>query len=60
MEEQTIARFTLRVPKELLDKLGYVASYNARTKNKELTKMIQMRILSFEKQHGPIHIEEQE
>ena len=30
------SRFTLRVKPELLEKLGYIAEFEGRTKNKEL------------------------
>ena len=49
-----MARFTLRVPKELLDKFGYIAEYEGRTKNKELERMIKARIAAFEAEEGPI------
>ncbi|MBR2894421.1 MAG: Arc family DNA-binding protein [Oscillospiraceae bacterium] len=49
-----MARFTLRVSKELLDKFGYIAEYEGRTKNKELEQMIKARISAFEAQHGKI------
>lgn len=51
---QDLARFTLRVPKELLAKFGYIAEYEGRTKNKELEQMIKARILAFEQEHGTI------
>ena len=51
------SRFTLRVSQELLDKFGYIAEYEGRTKNRELEKMIKDRIASFEKEHGPITYE---
>ena len=54
MEMQSMARFTLRVPKELLDKFGYIAEYEGRTKNKELEQMMKARIAAFEKEHGKI------
>ena len=53
-----MVRFTLRVPKELLDKFGYIAEYEGRTKNKELEHMIKGRIAEFEKEHGKIIVEE--
>ena len=49
-----MARFTLRVPKELLDKFGYIAEYEGRTKNKELEQMMKARICAFEAEHGKI------
>ena len=59
MPNQNYARFTLRVPKELLDKFGYIAEYEGRTKNKELEQMIKKRVLKariaeFEEKEGPI------
>lgn len=50
--------YTLRVPQELLDKLGYIAEYEGRTKNQELEQMIKKRIRDFEAENGPIVIEE--
>ena len=48
------ARFTLRVDPELLEKLGYVAEYEGRTKNRELEQLIKKRIREFEEEHGEI------
>ena len=41
-------RYTLRVSQMLLDKLGYIADFEGRTKNKELEQMIKKRVLAFE------------
>ena len=49
-----MSRFTLRVPQMLLEKLGYIAEYEGRTKNKELEQMIKKRIAEFEREHGKI------
>ena len=54
MASEDMARFTLRVPKTLLDKFGYIAEYEGRTKNKELEQMIKARIAAYEKEHGQI------
>ena len=48
------ARFTLRIDPELLEKLGYVAEYEGRTKNRELEQLIKRRIREFEAAHGEI------
>lgn len=48
------SRFTLRISAELLEKLGYIAEYEGRTKNRELEQMIKHRIATFEKEHGTI------
>ena len=60
MDENRIARYTIRVPKELLSKVGYIAEYNGRTKNKELEQMIKARISAFEQKVGEIHIEKED
>lgn len=52
--KDNLNRYTLRVEQELLDKLGYIAEYEGRTKNKELEQMIKKRIRDFEAQHGSI------
>lgn len=56
--KDTLPRFTLRVPQELLDKLGYIAEYEGRTKNRELEQMIRRRIADFEREHGEINIKD--
>lgn len=56
--KDSLPRFTLRVPQVLLDKLGYIAEYEGRTKNRELEQMIRRRIADFESQHGQIHLDE--
>ena len=48
------ARFTLRVDPALLEKLGYIAEYEGRTKNRELEQLIKQRIRAFEAAHGEI------
>lgn len=48
------SRFTLRVSPELLEKLGYIAEYEGRTKNRELEQLIKKRIAEFEREHGKI------
>ena len=53
-----MGRFTLRIPKTLLDKVGYIAEYEGRTKNKEIEQLVKKRISDFEKEHGIIEVEE--
>lgn len=38
--KDSLSRYTLRVEQALLDKLGYIAEYEGRTKNRELEQMI--------------------
>lgn len=51
-------RYTLRIPQDLLDKLGYIADYEGRTKNKEIEQLIKKRIAEFEAVHGEIKQED--
>lgn len=46
--------FAVRIPKEKLNKLKYIANYNARSANKEIEFLITKHIESFEKEHGYI------
>ena len=52
--KDNLSRYTLRISKELLDKLAYVADYDGRTKNREIERLIKIRIAKFEKEHGTI------
>lgn len=52
--KDNLSRYTLRVEQVLLDKLGYIAECEGRTKNRELEQMIKKRISDFEKEHGQI------
>lgn len=52
-----IATFTLRIDRLSLDKLGYIAKYEDRSKNSELLKMIRARIAEFEKTNGRIELD---
>ncbi len=47
-------QYTLRIPQELLDKLHYIAEYNARSCNKEIERLIRIHIKNFEKVYGEI------
>ena len=49
-------RYTLRIEPELLEKLGYIAEYDGRTKNGELIWMIRQLVANFEKEHGEIKL----
>ena len=41
--KDNLSRYTLRIDQTLLDKLGYIAEYEGRTKNRELEQMIKQR-----------------
>ena len=51
-----LCRYTLRIEAELLEKFGYIAEYEGRTKNRELEQMIKKRISEFENEHGKIEL----
>jgi len=48
--------FPLRIPSAKLEKLKYIANYNARSANKEIEFLIGKHIDEFEKEHGKIKI----
>lgn len=52
--DKNIAHYNLRVPQILLDKLGYIAEYDGRSKNKEIEFLMKNKIDEFEKEHGKI------
>ena len=54
--KDTLSRYTLRVSPSLLKKIGFIAEYEGRTKNKELEQLIKKRIEEFELNHGMIQI----
>ena len=47
-------RSTLRIEPDLLEKFGYIAEYDGRTKNGELLWLIKKLVSEFEKEHGEI------
>lgn len=47
-------RFTLRLSRYILNKIGYIARFESRSKNKEIEQLIKKRIEEFEKEHGKI------
>lgn len=49
-------RFTLRVSKELLYKVSYIAKFNGRTKNKEISQILKKSVNEFEKKYGMISV----
>ena len=46
--KDNLPRYTLRIPQLLLDKLGFIAEYEGRTKNKEIEQLIKRRVDEFE------------
>ena len=54
--KDNLSRYTLRIDQTLLDKLGYIAEYEGRTKNRELEQRIKKRIRDFKQEHGEIDL----
>ncbi len=52
-----LPRYTLRIPNSLQQKIKYTASFNGRSKNKEIEFAIKRYINDFERLHGNIEIE---
>ncbi len=52
-----LPHYTLRIERELQDKLKFVAEYEGRTKNKEIEQLIKKRIAEFEAVHGKIKLQ---
>lgn len=50
--------FAIRAPRDLLDKLKHVADYHGRSANKEVEQLIKKHVAEFEREHGPIHVDE--
>ena len=57
--KDNLPRYTLRISQTLLDKLGYIAEYEGRTKNKEIEQLIKKRISEFEETHGRIVLDDE-
>ncbi len=53
-----LPRYTLRIPREYLDKIRYIAEEEGRSANKEIELMIKCRIAAYESEHGKIILEE--
>ena len=58
--KDNLSRYTLRIQQTLLDKLAFVATYEGRSKNKEIEQLIKKRIAAFEREHGEITKEDLE
>lgn len=50
-------RYTLRIPKELLDKISYTAEINSRTKNREIENVLKRYIADYERLYGKINLD---
>ena len=53
-------QYGLRIPREQLDKIKYIAESNARSANREIELLIRRHIRDYEKEHGEITIPREE
>ena len=56
---ENLLRYTLRISPVLMEKLGYIAEYEGRTKNREIEQLIKKRVAAFEAEHGKIVVDAQ-
>lgn len=50
----SVKSVSIRIEKEMLEKLGYVADYEGRSVNSHILVLVRDAIADFEKKHGPI------
>ena len=53
-----LPRYTLRMPKEYLQKIRSIAEENGRSANKEIELMVKQRIKEYEQKNGPINLDD--
>lgn len=51
-----LPKYTLRIPRELLEKIKYAAEFEGRSANKQIEFLIKKYIAEFESKHGEIQI----
>lgn len=49
-----LPRYTMRISRERLDKIKFIAHFEGRTTNKELEQLVLKRTQEFEREHGEI------
>ena len=52
--KDNLPRYTMRIERQLLDRLQYIAKYEGRTANKQLEQLVKRCIKEFEAEHGKI------
>lgn len=55
MEDKTF--LSIRMNKELHDKLQYVAAYEGRSMSRQILQLIAQCVRAFEREHGPIELD---
>ena len=56
MKENSMCQYIFRTNKVLLEKLGYIAECEMRSKNKELEHLLKQKVKEFEKEYGEIYL----
>lgn len=59
MDKKEVKHIGLRVSPEMHRKLAYIADYDARNVNSLTMSLLYQCIREFEKEHGPIQLDEQ-
>ena len=57
--EDKLLRYTLRIDRELFQKFCYIAGANGRSANREIEQFLKRYVASYEKENGPIPIDEE-
>ena len=52
------AGYSLRISRELLDKIKYISEAEGRSMNKEIGRAVLLHIKQYEKENGPIPLED--
>ena len=55
---KNLCRFTLRIPKELQQKIKFTSDFNCRSQNKEFEIAIKRYVNDFERLYGTIEIKD--
>jgi len=50
--------FALRIPRDLLDKIKYIAEANGRSATREIELLVRSRVAEYEREHGKILIDD--
>lgn len=54
---EKLLRYTLRVDRLLFQKFRYIAESDGRSANKEIEQYLKRRVAQFEKENGPIPLD---
>lgn len=60
MKQKDDVKFTVRINRDVANKLVYMADYYGRSQNRQIDWLIKQSILAFEKEHGKIELNKEE